>query len=166
MLEPAYSYNYREKVKFLPPISCVSTRFDVSRSALEQKKLYIPLPCAMYLCCNIYVPTYLSFDSLHNEAKSCLKLYLDRNACDFIRYFSTFNLQHIKKIVGLEMMFLNHFKSGLNPLLCALGENKACFKRFSTKKSTYTCLFRLVTGWFMIEKDTEHFVEIHFTISI
>ena len=157
MLEPAYSYNYREKVKFLPPISCVSTRFDVSRSALEQKKTvhtYIPLPCAMYLCCNIYVPTYLSFDSLHNEAKSCLKLYFNKNAYDFMRYFSTFNLQHIKKIKKTceirDMVFLDHFKIGLNPLWCALGENKVCFKRFFTKKSTHSCLFRLVTGWFML----------------
>ena len=76
-----------------------------------------------------------------------------------MRYFSTFNLQYIKKTKKnceiRDMIFLNHFKCGLNPLWCALGENKVCFKRFFTKKSTHSCLFRLVTGWFMLEKDTE-----------
>ena len=128
--------------------------FEIGSRAKKTVHTYIPLPCAMYLCCNIYVPTYLSFDSLHNEAKSCLKLYFNKNAYDFTRYFSTFNLQHIKKIKKTceirDMVFLDHFKIGLNPLWCALGENKVCFKRFSTKKSTHSCLFRLVTGWFML----------------
>ena len=172
MLEPAYSYNYREKVKFLPPISCVSTRFDVSRSALEQKKLYIHTPSMCYVPLLQYLRTYILviWQLVHNGAKSCLKLYFNKNAYDFMRYFSTLNLHHLRKIKKnceiRDMIFLNHFKSGLNPLWCALGENKVRFKRFSTKKSTHSCLFRLVTGWFMIEKDTEHFVEIHFTISI
>ena len=74
-------------------------RASMFRDRLSSKKncTYIPLPCTMYLYCNIYVPTYLSFDSLHNEAKSCLKLYCNKNANDFMRYFYTFNRQHIKK---------------------------------------------------------------------
>ena len=103
------SYNYREKVKFLPPISCVSTRFDVSRSALEQKKLYIPLPCAMYLCCNIYVPTYLSFDSSctmgPNRVWNCILIKTLMISCDIFLLWTFITLGKSKKIVRLEIWF-------------------------------------------------------------
>ena len=110
MLEPALLIQLPRKSEILAPnflrvdaLRC----FEIGSRAKKTVHTYIPLPCAMYLCCNIYVPTYLSFDSLHNEAKSCLKLYFNKNAYDFTRYFSTFNLQHIKKIkkVRLEIWF-------------------------------------------------------------
>ena len=70
-------------------------RASMFRDRLSSKKncTYIPLPCTMYLYCNIYVPTYLSFDSSctmgSNHVRNCILV----KQLWFHKIFSTFNLQ-------------------------------------------------------------------------
>ena len=100
--------------------------FEIGSRAKKTVHTYIPLPCAMYLCCNIYVPTYLSFDSLHNEAKSCLKL-------DFMRYFSTFNtLRKSKKIVTYD--FFKSLQKWFEPIVVRFRRKQGMLQAFFHKK--------------------------------
>ena len=122
--------------------------FEIGSRAKKTVHTYIPLPCAMYLCCNIYVPTYLSFDSLHNEAKSCLKLYFNKNAYDFMTYFSTFNLQHIKKIKKnceiRDMIFFKSLQMWFEPIVVRFRRKQGMLQAFFHKKNQHILV---CSGW-------------------
>ena len=86
-------------------------RASMFRDRLSSKKncTYIPLPCTMYLYCNIYVPTYLSFDSSctmgPNRVWNCIFIKTLMISCDIFLLWTFITLGKSKKIVRLEIWF-------------------------------------------------------------